>query len=404
MKTEKLFWQNTYLKEFTANILSTGVYEKDPTKSFIVLDKTAFYPEGGGQPWDEGKIGNSNVSYVYEEEEIIYHVVDQALIEKENIFCSIDWGRRFDFMQQHLGQHILSRVFEELYDANTVGFHLGNDFVTIDINKPSLSFEEIQLVEEKANKVIYDNLEVVSLFPTKDEVLQLPLRKQPTVEDGIRIVKIDEIDYSPCAGTHPKNTGSVGIIKIRKWEKNKSNLRIEFICGSRALEDFYWKNIQINEVSNLLSVKDIETQDAVTRLYQEHRELNKTLKSLKKSLLDYRVKELHLSAREAGGYFLVVKEFEGEDFKDIKTIASALSLYPNTVALLGTKIDKAQVVFSCSKEVPINMNQLFKEVIPLINGKGGGNATSAQGGGDEAYNLESLLKAAEQKIIMEYIK
>ncbi|AOY77598.1 alanyl-tRNA editing protein [Clostridium formicaceticum] len=404
MKTEKLFWQNPYLREFTANILSTEIYEKDPTKFIVIMDRTAFYPEGGGQPWDEGKIGNSNVSYVYEEEEIIYHVVDEAPTEKENIFCAIQWERRFDFMQQHLGQHILSHSFEELYNASTVGFHLGRDFVTIDIHQPSLTTEEIRLVEEKANKIIYDNLEVKSIFPTKDEVFKLPLRKQPSVEDNIRIIEIDGLDYSPCGGTHPKNTGSVGIIKIRKWEKNKDSLRIEFVCGLRGLKDFYWKNSQINELSNLLSVKDIEAQDAVTKLYQEHKELNKTLKNLKKTLLDYRVKELYLDAKEVKGYFLVVKEFEGEDFKELKTMASALSLYPKTIALLGTKNEKAQVVFSCSKEVPANMNQLFKEVISLINGKGGGNATSAQGGGDEIYNLESLLKAAEQKIMIEYIK
>ena len=139
-------------------------------------------------------------------------------------------------------------------------------------------------------------------------------------------------------------------------------------------------------------------------IFQENKELNKTIKTFKRTLMDYQVKELYATAEKISNYSLVKKVFEGEDIKDVKVMASTLVQYPNTISLLATKGDKAQVVFSCSKEVPINMNQLFKEVIPLINGKGGGNATSAQGGGDEVYNLEGLMEAAHKKIIMEYIK
>lgn len=404
MKTEKLFWKDAYIKEFRANIMSIEHYREDTSKFTILLDKTAFYPEGGGQPWDEGKIGDSNVHYVYEEDELIYHVVDKSPSGNEDILCIIDWERRFDHMQQHLGQHILSSAFEKLYDANTVGFHLGNEFVTIDIDKTFLDTEMADSVEKSANEVIYQNLEVRTLYPTKEEISKLPLRKPPTVSEGIRIVEVDKYDFSACGGTHPQTTGSVGIIKIRKWEKNKGNVRVEFVCGARALKDYSWKNQQINKVANMLSVRDFEAEDTITRIFQENKELNKTIKSFKKSLMDYQMKELYASAEKVGNYSLVMKIFEGEDIKDVKVMASAIVQHPNTISLLATKADKAQVVFSCSKEVPINMNQLFKEVIPLINGKGGGNATSAQGGGDEIFNLEGLMEATHKKIIMEYVK
>lgn len=404
MKTEKLFWMDSYLKEFHGNIISIEPYHEDPSKYAIVLDRTAFYPEGGGQPWDVGRIGEASVLYVYEDNGIIYHVVNEPPKQKEDIFCVIDWERRFDFMQQHLGQHILSSVFEKLHDAHTVGFHLGAETVTIDITKASLDLQEAEIIEKTANQIIFDDLQVKILYPTKEEVLKLPLRKPPSVSEGIRIVEVDQYDFSPCGGTHPKSTGVVGMIKIRKWEKNKGNLRIEFLCGHRALRDYQWKNQHINEASNLLSVRDNEVQEAVARIQQENKELNKILKTLKKDLMDYQVKELYSKAEKIGNYLLIVHIFDNEDFKEIKTMASTLVQSPNTIALLATKNDKAQVVFSCSKEVPIPMNQLFKEVISLINGKGGGNATSAQGGGDEVHNLEGLLQAAQQKIKMEYIK
>ncbi|SET42155.1 alanyl-tRNA synthetase [Natronincola peptidivorans] len=403
MKTDKLFWQDPYLKAFTTNIVSIEVYEMDPSKSLVVLKETAFYPEGGGQPWDEGTIGEANVHYVYEEEDIIYHVVDAVPSQRENVVCKVNWERRFDIMQQHLGQHILSSVFEKLYDATTVGFHLGKEYVTIDIDKPTLENVEVEAIERKANEIIYQNIEVKTLFPTKEEVKQLPLRKASTVTEGIRIVEIDSYDFSPCGGTHPSRTGAVGIIKIRKWEKNKGNTRVEFLCGKRASEDFYWKNQQVNDIASLLSVKDREVFEAVSRINQENRELTKSIRSFKKAVMDYQVKELYMEAKQIKDYSLIIKMFEGEDFKDIKFIASSLSQYPNTICLLATKTDKAQVVFSCSKDVPVNMNQLFKEVISLIDGKGGGNATSAQGGGSDINNLEGLLQAAEKKVMMEYI-
>ncbi|WP_026476265.1 alanyl-tRNA editing protein [Alkaliphilus transvaalensis] len=401
--TKKLFWEDATQSSFKSKILSVEVYEKDPSKFTVVMDETAFYPEGGGQPWDEGTIGGMKVSYVYEEQGVIYHVLDQTATIDSNVTCEIDWNRRFDHMQQHLGQHILSAAFENLYSASTVGFHLGTEFVTIDVTKDSLSYDEVVQIEAEANQIIFNNLKVSSHFPSVEELKNLPLRKAPTVTEGIRIIEIENYDYSPCGGTHPTHTGAVGLIKIRRWEKMKGQIRVEFVCGLRALKDYSWKNRQINEISNQLSIRDIETQEFVEKMIDENKTLSKTIRTFKKDLQDYQVKELYQSAEIHKDYSLVVKIFDGLDFKDLQSMANSLNQYSKTIALLATKNDKAQIVFTRSKDVEINIGNLFKEVIGLIEGKGGGSPQTAQGGGSDLANLDGLMTAAVLKIKKDYL-
>ncbi|KAB3530720.1 alanyl-tRNA editing protein [Alkaliphilus serpentinus] len=402
--TKKLFWEDPYLSTFTSSVISVEENENWPGKFLVVLDETGFYPEGGGQPWDEGNIGDGYVSYVFIKDGVIYHVVDQdpgkGAIQK----CRIDWDRRFDFMQQHLGQHILSSVFEKHHNAETVGFHLGTETVTIDLTMDSISDEELQKVELEANNQIYKNLKVQSLFPSVEGLKELPLRKQPTTDEDIRIIEIKDYDYSPCGGTHPAYTGEVGMVKVRKWEKVRGNIRIEFACGLRALKDFIWKNQQINSISALLSLKDVEAYEGTERIYRELRDLNKKYNQQSRLLLEYQVKEYHREAEEYQGISLVSLVFEDKDMKQLQTLAAALNQYPNTVALLAAKGDKAQVVFTRSKDLSLDISKLFKEVIGLIDGKGGGNPITAQGGGDNVANLQGLMDAAVIKLKHEYVK
>ena len=403
MPTKKLYWENSYTTEFKATVLSVADYDKDSTKTIVVLDETAFYPESGGQPSDEGFIGDAKVEYVYEENSIIYHVVDQKLLDHQEVTCKIDWNRRFDHMQQHLGQHILSSAVESLYDADTVGFHLGNDAVTIDINKETLTSDEIYAIEKVANDNIYKNLPITVHYPEAHEISKFRLRKAPTVSEGVRIVEIANTDFSPCGGTHPNSTGEVGIIKIKGLEKMRGNTRIEFLCGERALKDYSWKNTYINGIASLLSVKDTETLSFVEKIYQEARQLEKENRNLQKRLLEYQIKELYTEGEEIKNHRLVIKVYEGIDFKSLQFMASALNRYENTIALLATKSDKAQVVFTRSQELKLDISKLFKEVIGLINGKGGGNPTTAQGGGDDLANLDSMMEAARIKLINDYL-
>lgn len=399
--TKKLFLENVYLKEFTANILS--ILEKEG-KYHIILDQSAFYPEGGGQPHDLGWIDNSEVDYVYEEDHRVYHVVNTLPANLTQVKCKIDWERRFDHMQQHLGQHILSSVFDNLFDAATVGFHLGSEFVTIDITLQDITKQQIERAEYLSNQIIWNNLHVKQLYPDPETLKSLPLRKQPKVTENIRIIEIDQVDYSPCGGTHPSQTGEVGIIKIRGWEKIRDSARIEFICGSRALKDYSWKNDQINTLSNLFSVKDQDTQSAVERIYHENQTMKKESKATRDQLMAYEAKSLYDQAEVHTTVRIVHEIFDQRDFGELRQLAAKIVSNPNVIVLLGTKDkEKAQIILSRSNEININMNELFKEIAPLINGKGGGNSQTAQGGGSDISNLASSLQAAQNIITKRYL-
>ncbi|QXM06223.1 alanyl-tRNA editing protein [Crassaminicella indica] len=398
--TKKLFYDNIYQKEFTANIAS--VKEIDG-KFHIELNQTAFYPEGGGQPCDKGTIEGLEVSYVYEKNNKIYHIIDREPPKLHLLKCAINWERRFDHMQQHLGQHILSACFHKLFDAKTVGFHLGNEFVTIDITLNNISPVQIEKVEYFANQVVFNNLHVKQLYPTASKLSELPLRKPPKVKENIRIIEIDQFDFSPCCGTHSSHTGEVGVIKIRKWEKIRGNIRIEFVCGNRALKDFYWKNDTINKISKLLSVKDIDALSGVERIFSQYNSQKKEIRKLKEQLLDYEASTFYQSAYIVNNIKIINNIFDNRNFEDIRNLAAKIVSKPDVIVLFGLKNEKAQMILSCSKEIDINMTKVFKEVCPIINGRGGGNAHTAQGGGDQTSKLEEALKTAQDIIIHQYL-
>lgn len=394
--TRKLFHENVYLKEFTANILK--IREKEG-KYYLVLDQTAFYPEGGGQPHDLGWIGNCEVEYVFEENGQIYHVTNLPPEKPDHVKCRIDWNRRFDHMQQHLGQHLLSAAFEKLFDAKTVGFHLGTEYVTIDVTLEEMSPTQAEKVEYLANQFVMNNLQVKQLYPDVETLEKLPLRKPPKIKENIRIIEVDQVDFSPCGGTHPSQTGEVGLIKIRKWEKIRGITRVEFLCGNRALKDYHWKNHQINAISNLLSVKDRDVQSAVERIYSENHSLKKDIRNLKEQFIDYEGAMLYRDAETLGPIKIIRKIFDQRDFGELRLLAAKLVSQPDVIVLFGTKDEsKAQIIFSRSKELEIPMNNLFKKVSPMINGKGGGNPQTAQGGGNNLENLEKALETAYSMI------
>lgn len=399
---EKLYLNDSYIKNFKTDILY--LTEDDSGNTSAVLDSTAFYPEGGGQPSDTGFIGDSKVTYVYEKEGIIYHVIDKKPTGMKSIECSIDWDRRFDHMQQHCGQHILSASFDKILGGKTVGFHLGSEYVTVDIDLESLSGQDIDRVESMSNDIVFQNLPIRYHYPDKDELSKFDLRKQPVVEENIRIVEIDGFDFSPCGGTHPSHTGDVGIIKIRKWEKYKNTCRVEFVCGWRAFRDYAWKNRTVNEASLLLSSKDTELLDTIKKAVADSHANNKELKLLKERVLSYEAAELYNSGDELSGVRVVKKLFENRDFKEITALASKISKFDSAIALLGLKSEKAQLVFTRSNNVNIKINELFKEVLPLIEGKGGGSPQSAQGGGSDVSNLESALDGAYLILKNRYIR
>lgn len=394
---KKLYYEDPYKKEFTANIID--VIEKDD-QFHILLDETYFYPEGGGQPSDTGFIESSPVNYVYEDGENIYHVAERKPSKFKKVQCKIDWEKRYDHMQQHLGQHILSACLVELFNANTIGFHLGKEYSTIDIDKV-ITDQDFSEAEKMTNEIILRNIPVEILYPTDKELKKLPLRKQPPkTEEQIRLVQIQDLDINPCCGTHPNSTIEVQLIKITKWEKYKNGMRIEFLCGKRAVEDYIMKHMGLREISKLLAVSESKAPLEIERLRKDLKEANATIKSLRDEVADYTVENMLRHAESIKGIKVIKEQYDHVDLKYINTLGSKLTDSPNVVALFGAQAgDKAHLIFMCSKDLKlISMNTLLKDAITLIDGRGGGNDFSAQGGGKNNNNLESCLEYAYNKV------
>jgi len=383
--TEKIYLENPYLKEITAKVVAK---EYSNSKFYVTLNRTIVYPHlSGGQPMDKAIINNSKVIDVYEEDGNIIHILEDN-IDANTVNISIDWNTRFDHMQQHTGQHLLSAVIYKLYNANTIGMHIGRDYVYIDVALPKLSEEDVEKIERFANQIIYSNFPVKTYFIENKDVPTIPLRKPPTVDKNIRIVEIENVDITPCAGTHVRNIGEVGIVKIRKWEKYKGNTRIEFVCGNRALKDYTLKNYHINNISTLLSSKDTDTFTAVSKLYEEYKLLEKKLLDTKAELLKYQIESFINNAYIIKNIRIISKILYDFDLKMAKCAMSQILSYSNTICILCVvENNKCHVLMGRSEDISIDMKEVFDSVISIINGKGGGTPELVQGGGTNIKNL-----------------
>ena len=387
--TKRLYYTDPYQREFTARIL-----ERRPLKQGlgIVLDQTLFYPSSGGQPCDHGTLNDSPILDVFEEGETIIHVLKKD-IAGETTQGRIEWARRFDHMQQHTGQHILSAAFEQL-GMSTVSFHLGEEFCTIDLNRETVPATEIARAEEIANRIVLENRPLTARYYEPDELAALPLRKAPTKTENIRIVAIQEFDYSPCGGTHCRFSGEVGPIKVRKWERRAAETRIEFLCGWRALRDYGWKHQSITDLANLFSVKDKEVAATVSRLAEEARLQHKALEELQNRVLDYEAAEMRANATTAQGIAFVTRAFPERDQEEVRRLALRLIEREKTVALLGIAGAKSRLILARSPDLAIDMAQLLREIGRVFGGGGGGQPQLAQGGGMDATRLAAALEWA----------
>ncbi|RNB84442.1 alanyl-tRNA editing protein [Brevibacillus fluminis] len=389
--TKKRYYEDAYLQTFQAGIISRGK-EADGT-SYVVLDQTAFYPTGGGQPSDLGYIADVAVVDVEEVDGEIRHRLAAPLADEiVEVTGTIDWERRFDHMQQHTGQHILSAAFDELIEAPTVAFHLGRETVTIDIATSDLSAEKAQVVERLANQIVLENRDITARFVDEAELAAMPLRKPPTVTENIRIVAIDRFDYNPCGGTHPARTGEVGMIKILGWEKAKGNTRVEFVCGLRALASFGQKQTVIKELTRLLAAQEFELPAQITRLLAERKELEYQIGEFKSLQLEQEARELLNTAVPVRSYLVVKQVFANRTIQELQKLAQLICTQnPAAIALLAGTGAKTQLVFSRGTDVKLAMNALLKETLVLIDGKGGGSLTTAQGGGESQKPADELL-------------
>ncbi|WP_455792890.1 alanyl-tRNA editing protein [Clostridium butyricum] len=395
---EKLYYDDPYLRDFTAEIVNI---EEHLGKFRVTLDKTAFFPGGGGQSCDTGMIGDHKVIDVYEENDIVYHIVEKKPIKIHNVKCNIDSERRTDGMCQHLGQHILSGCFFNLFNANTFAIHLGADVSTVDIYGV-LTEEQIRTAERLANKVIEDALKVESFIPTKSELKKITLRRAlPNTKEDIRIVKIgDDFDINACCGLHPKSTLDLRLIKIKKFEKHKEGTRIEFLSGNRAVEDSYKKDEFQNSICKYLNCNENEAVNGIKNLNNNLKEVNEINKSLNITLANYQVKELIDNAETVGEFKIIKSIFDNENLKYINNLTSKLVETPNTITLMAVKSeDKVNLIFACTKGIKeIKVNEVLKDAISLIDGKGGGSPFMAQGAGKNNANLDGALDYAFNKI------
>lgn len=403
--TERLYYEDSYLKVFKAKVLKKI---KIDNRLAVVLDETAFYPTSGGQPYDKGVIQDVPVVQVVEEGDEIIHILKEELKEKVNseVVGKIDWERRFDHMQQHLGQHILSGALMKLWSAETVSFHLGEEVCTLDIAKEKLTEEEAKKAEECANEIIFDNRPVKCYFVEGVEDLKrLNLRKVPEKTGKIRIIEVEDFDFSACGGTHCQATGEVGLIKITKWEKRGEKIRLEFICGRRAWKDYFWKNELIKNISNKLTIKDSELGETIDRMLEERKEIRKELKEFKEKLQDYEVRNLiNESSLKDDETKIISKIFEDKNFQEVRELVQKIiNLDESVVVLFGVKGEEAKILFACSRALRYDMNGLIREAGKFIEGRGGGAPNFAQAGGKKAEGIEDALNFALEHF-QEFIK
>jgi alanyl-tRNA synthetase len=393
---DKLFYEDQYIKEFIADIVEI----KENNKTFhVVLDKTAFFPGGGGQFCDLGRIESSEVIDVYEEDGVIYHVTKKKPAKIYSLECSVDWERRQDGMHQHLGQHVLSGCFFKLFNANTSSFHLGADISTVDI-KGHLDEEKIRTVEEYANRMIAENIKVESFVPSKMGLQEIILRRDlPKTDEDIRIVKIGDLDINACCGVHPKSTQELRMIKIRRWEKHKDATRIEFVSGSRAIEDVLKKHRVLTQICRCLSSNDDEAIKSIKNLKKQLKLTLDENKRLSDEISSYETKTLIEVAEKIGIYSLIKNIYDNENVKYVSNLATKLVQQENTIALMAVKDgENANLIFAASNNIKnINMNDLLKETMSLIDGRGGGNQVLAQGR-IKSNNLKCAMDYATMKL------
>ncbi len=391
--TKHAYWQDAYQVRFDARVLERLHHDGQPA---VVLDATCFYPTSGGQPHDTGVLGDARVVDVVEVGERIVHVLDGE-VAGDTVTGEIDWERRFDHMQQHTGQHILSAAFHRLLEAPTVSFHLGEETCTIDIERSNLTPEEVALAEAAANGVIYGDRPIQVQQYDEDALDSVPLRRAPKVHGRIRVVSVEDWDASACGGTHVRSTGEIGQIHIRRWQKHRGVTRVEFLCGWRALRAMRDMNATLQQASSLLSVATDELPDSVARLIDAERDARRERDSLSKDLLTYRAVELAADANPWGDVRVLARVLEGCDAAGMRFLAQRMVQQPGMIVFLAVAQPAPQVVFARSRDVDGHMGALLKDVLGAHGGRGGGSPHMAQGGGIEAAVLGDIVEEARAR-------
>ncbi len=366
MPTIKLYENDSYIKEFSATVLSCE--EKDGAY-FVVLDKTAFFPEGGGQDADKGKIADADVLDVQIKNDAIYHKVNKAFNENEEVTCTLDWETRFLRMQNHTGEHIVSGVIHSLFGYNNVGFHMNDTLVTLDVDGP-LSDENIKKVELKSNKAIYENKSIKAIYPTANELDNYDYRSKLDITEGVRLIEIEDYDLCACCAPHVAKTGEIGIIKIIGYIPYKKGTRIEMLCGLLAFNDYSNLHSTNKAVMNMLSAKRFEIAESVERIQGELGSARAENKKLLSELATLKM-EKHINGNT------VCVFIGGVSYDELRNCSNAL-IEEFDYCYLFSNTDADNYIYVVSSKEN-NVRELVQNLNKAFNGKGGGRDTYAQG-------------------------
>ena len=405
--TERLYYHDSHLTEFDARVLS--VTDEEAGRASVTLDRTAFYPTGGGQPSDTGTLGAARVLECVdaEEEGVVRHIIEGTPPEVgAQVRGRIDWARRLDHLQQHTGQHILSQAFVQLFDAPTRAFRMLERVSEIDVDLREPSTERIEQAVELANRVIWEDRPVSIRQVSTAEAAALPLRKDSAREGDLRIIEIENFDLSPCGGTHAVRTGEVGILAVRSWERAKGLTRVEFLAGGRVLADYRRANHTARSVAALFSAGRDDAHELAARALEENKTLMRRLRTLEEVAARVEADELIAAAQPVGDDAhtrVITRAFMDRDAESLKRLALSIITRPGHVALLGSRdLDgrAARLVFARAADAQGDMNALMRESCALLEGRGGGRPDLAQGGGTNVEQLTAALETAARRLVI----
>ena len=377
MVTNRIYYTDPSCRTFDAVVHRAFEHEGRPA---VTLDRTAFYPSSGGQPFDTGRLGASGVVETVDANGEVIHVLSAGLAAGVAVTGEIDWARRFDHMQQHTGQHVLSAAFDRLFDNRTVGFHMGADVSTIDLVREAAPAEVERAVDE-ANRIVWEDRPVSIRLVSQTEATNLSLRKESGREGTLRLIDVSGFDLSACGGTHVERTGAIGVIAALSTERLRGGARLTFTCGARALRALRTFRNAVAGSVRILSVLPDDLPAAVERAQAESKDLGKQVKGLREKLAAHEGAGLAADAPQVGGIRVVVRAIDGWDVGGLKALAVAASAGGGACVVLVSPVPPVSLVVACSAGVPVDANAVLQQLTSRFGGRGGGKRELAQGGG-----------------------
>ena len=410
--TDRLYYNDSFLYDFKANVLDIKELKREGNHSTwaVKLDRTAFYPTSGGQPFDRGTISAQSrsgialetaIEDVFEDEQgEVWHRVGKVLPIGAEVRGSIDAARRRDHMQQHTGQHLLSAALVRLLGANTVSFHLGEEISTIDLDVQSLSQNDLVRVERLSNEVVAEDRPITVRYATRDQAKSMGVRKLPDREGEIRLIDIQDFDLNACGGTHGRSSGQIGGLLLRRTEKVKQGVRVEFVCGLRAVTTARRDFEILGEAAGLYPCAAADLVANIGKQRDELRQIQKRESRVLEELAELKAAQLlRETPADAAGRKFIVRNFDDRDANFIKLIAQKLTRSASgVIALLASAQGSPALVFARSSDISSDLGTLLRELVSAAGGRGGGGKDFAQGGVPEPRLLQELLEQARQRL------